>query len=117
MDHTFDFSSPGSSGDPETSAARLNSRSIRSTIAASARTYPDSFAEQDALYSSIRIETRLWRLPLHDDANETCTLRVSLLDSLSDRRLQTLARNRTAVVRRFLPMPGQNDVRREMINL
>ena len=56
---------------------------------------PISFAEQDTFYSPIRIETRLWRLT-HDDANETCTLPVSLvslLDSLSDRRLQTRARN------------------------
>jgi hypothetical protein len=34
---------------------------------------PISFAKPDTLYSPIRVETRLWRLPLHDDANETCT--------------------------------------------
>jgi hypothetical protein len=32
-------------------------------------------------------------IALNDDANETCTLRVSLLDGFSDRRLQTLARD------------------------
>ena len=82
MDHTFDFSSPGSSGAPETSAARLNSRCIGSTIAASARRIPISFAEQDALYSPIRIETRLWRLPLHDDANEPAQLGSAFLTAL-----------------------------------
>jgi hypothetical protein len=42
-------------------------------------------------YSPIRIETLLGRLSLHNDANETFTLGVSLLDSLGDRRLQTIA--------------------------
>jgi hypothetical protein len=51
------------------------------------------FAKPDVLYSLIRIKRRLWRLPLHDDADETCTLGIGLLDSLSDRRLQMLARN------------------------
>jgi hypothetical protein len=41
---------------------------------------PISFAKPDTLYSPIRVETRVWRLPLHDDANETCTLGISLLD-------------------------------------
>jgi hypothetical protein len=54
---------------------------------------PISFAKPDTPYSPIRVETRFWRLPLHDDANETFTFGVSLLDSLSDRRLQALARN------------------------
>jgi hypothetical protein len=30
----------------------------------------------------IRIERRLWRLPLHDDANETCTLGSAFLTAL-----------------------------------
>jgi hypothetical protein len=40
------------------------------------------FAKPDILYSPIRIQRRLRRLPLYDDANEN--LQVSLLDSLSD---------------------------------
>jgi hypothetical protein len=43
---------------------------------------PISFAEQDALYSPIRIETRLWRLPLHDDANEPAHLGSAFLTAL-----------------------------------
>jgi hypothetical protein len=41
-----------------------------------------SFAEQDARYSPIRIETRLWRLPLHDDANEPAQLGSAFLTAL-----------------------------------
>jgi len=52
---------------------------------------PISFAEPNTSYSPIRIETRLGRLPLHDNASKSFTVRVSLLDSLGDRRFQTIA--------------------------
>jgi hypothetical protein len=54
---------------------------------------PISFSKPHTFYSPIGVELHLWRLALNDDANETCTLRVSRLDGFSDRRLQTLARD------------------------
>jgi hypothetical protein len=51
---------------------------------------PISFAEPNTSYSPIRAEPCLGRFPLYDNADESFTIRVSLLDSFCDRRLQTI---------------------------
>jgi hypothetical protein len=69
---------------------------------------PISFAEPDASDGPIRAETRRRRFSLDDNADKTFTARIGFLHSFGDRRLQTLKRDRTAVIERFLrPKPSQ----------
>lgn len=63
---------------------------------------PIGFAEPDASNSPICIETRFGRLPLDDNSCKCFTTGISFLDSFGNCRLQTLARNRTAVIKRSL---------------
>lgn len=70
---------------------------------------PISFAEPDAFDGPICVETRLGRLPLHDNADKRFTAGIGFLDSFGDRRLQVLKRDRTTVIERsLLPKPSQN---------
>jgi hypothetical protein len=59
----------------------------------------------------------LRRLPLHDNTSESFTGRIGFLDSLGDRRLQSLLRDRTALIARFFLAPGQNTPHQEIWNL
>jgi hypothetical protein len=45
---------------------------------------PISIAAPNTSYSPIRIQTRLGRLSLHDDTDESFTVRASLLDRLGE---------------------------------
>jgi hypothetical protein len=70
---------------------------------------PISFAEPDAFDGPICVETRLGRLPLHDNADKRFTAGIGFLDRFGDRRLQVLKRDRTTVIERsLLPKPSQN---------
>jgi hypothetical protein len=50
-----------------------------------ARLVPISVAKSNTFYSPIRVEMGLGRLSLHDNADKSFTVRVSLLDRLGDR--------------------------------